>query len=236
MSKAHSNGLVEIKVENTLIRPCLLHSPTLLDNTHAWTRAVKDLCSKSKKLGKKQSVLHLDAAALKIQWCAAAYWDAESKKFYIPSDNIEKGLREAASKDKLGKQAEIAIQVAEACIEFDDKHPVEVPKGYKSPVTWAEDYGVEIDPVLSYIYDASFASDTSYVFKKPVRIPPRTGARVACHRPSIPVGTKFTYTMVVDTNLFSEVDARKAANNLGYMVGLGVWRPKFGRFTVKFID
>lgn len=237
MSKKHSSGLVEIKVENTLIRPCLLHNTVGLDSTHPWTKTFKDLQAKKKKLGKKQNTDDIEAGILKLQWCAAAYWDAEAKTFYLPSDNIEKGLREAAAKERLGKQAEIAIQVAEPQVKFDGtKHPIVVPKSYKSPVEYAEDYDVNLDPLLSFIYDTYVKVDNEYVFKKPVRIPPRTGARVAFHRPAIPTGAKFTYTMLVDTNLLSEVDARKTAVNLGYMIGVGVWRPKFGRFTVAFLE
>jgi len=236
MSKKHSNGLVEIKVENTLIRPCLLHNTVALDSTHLWTKCIKDLQVKKKKL-KKQNTDDLEAAILKLQWCAAAYWDAEAKSFYIPSDNFEKGLRESAAKEKLGKQAEIAIQLVEPQVQFEGtKHPVSVPKGYKSPVEFAEEYGIEIDPLLSFVYDTYVQVDNEYVFKKPVRIPPRTGSRVAFHRPSIPTGAKLVYTMMVDTNMLSEVDARKTAVNLGYMIGIGVWRPKFGRFTVAFLD
>lgn len=224
-----------ITVKNTLIRPLLLHGTIGLEPTHPWTKAVKTL-QQNKKKKKAQNTDDLEAQILQLQYCMASYWDAKKKRFYVPSESIERSLRDAAALQRLGKKSEAAFQVIEAMCPFECKEYPEMPEDYEPVITYPDDLNVVLDRALVHIYDLNVGIDDGFVFKKPVRIPPRTGNMVPYHRPMIPVGSTFTFTLQVDTGLVSEVNARKCCADMAYQIGVGAWRPKFGRFTVEFLD
>ena len=66
-----------------------------------------------------------------------------------------------------------------------------------------------------------------------MRVPPKTGARVMKVRPMVPTGWQLKFSVEYDENLVNEKDLHRAMVDAGTLVGLGNWRPKFGRFLVK---
>jgi hypothetical protein len=233
----NENNRGQLKVRFTLARPCLQHNTILIDPTHPWTKENKNLQATKKKLGKKQDTSGIEAQILKLQYLACAYWD-DNDGFYMPTENIERCIREGAAKNKLGKQVEAGLEVVEDLVPFQGLENT-LPGKPKYPSADLSDLeGVAAIPVpkeLEKIYDQNYLLETGYVFKRPVRIPPRTGPRVMFHRPMIPTGAFLEFTVEFDKSVITEVDTKKAIEDAGKFVGLGVWRPKFGRFFVEFI-
>lgn len=141
-----------------------------------------------------------------LEWTGALYWDDEIG-LYIPSSNIEKCIREGAVKSRLGKSAEAASFVTDPIVALDaGKYPKDMEKLYATP---------------------------GFQLRSAVRIPPKTGARVMTARPMIPTGWKIKFTVEFDDSVINGKDIVKAMIDAGSLVGLGDWRPKFGRFTVE---
>ncbi len=68
------------------------------------------------------------------------------------------------------------------------------------------------------------------------RVPPKTGACVMVRRPALNTGWVLSFAVnCVDDRLKSE-DIRRALDEAGLLVGLGSWRPEYGRFIVTQFD
>jgi osmotically-inducible protein OsmY len=195
----------------------LIHSPAGIDPTNPLSIEIRELQKKKKALGRKQDTSHIEAEILKKQFILGTYWDEEEHKFYFPTDNLEAAIKAGAQKSKLGKQAEAGIRV-------------ETESGF----IYLE--GFSHAKTLEKVYDDEVKKKDGMVFKCPVRIPPRTGSRVMSHRMQIPTKSTFEADLIVDTDIIAEKDAEQAAIAGGLYSGLGVWRPKFGRFTIEFLS
>jgi hypothetical protein len=64
------------------------------------------------------------------------------------------------------------------------------------------------------------------------RVPPRTGAMVPIRRPAMNAGWKVSFTLAVMNDSIGEGQIREALDHAGLMVGVGSWRPQYGRFRV----
>jgi hypothetical protein len=193
-----------IKVTWEGIRPLIMVSDRLVDPKDPITKALKSLTKKRSK-----DVTDSDRDEIeRLEFTGALYWDSEVG-LYIPSDNIEATIKEGARKSKKGKAAEAA------CFVSEDRVPLILPNGksFKSP-------------------DAMF-KDPEYQFRRSVRVPPRTGARVMKIRPLIPTRWKIKFNLEYDESVLNESDLVTAMTDAGSLVGLCTWRPKFGRFLVE---
>jgi hypothetical protein len=179
-----------------------MHNAAMVDPLNPHVRRIKDINSKgSKKLTDSDR-----EEMQRLEWAGSLYWD-EKLGLHIPSENIEKCIREGATKSRLGKAAEAASFVTDPVVKLDcGKYPMDLDK----------------------LYELS-----EYQFRKPVRIPPKTGARIMKVRPVIPTGWKLTFVVEFDDSVINSKDIVKAMIDAGALVGLGDWRPKFGRFTVE---
>lgn len=65
------------------------------------------------------------------------------------------------------------------------------------------------------------------------RVPPRTGAMVKVWRPGLDTGWQLTFGFQVIDDLVRPSEVRAALDIAGLGVGLGGWRPEYGRFVVK---
>ena len=65
------------------------------------------------------------------------------------------------------------------------------------------------------------------------RVPPKTGALVKVWRPAMKEGWEMRLTFHVTDDRLTADALRLAWENSGMMVGIGSWRPEFGRFIVK---
>lgn len=121
----------------------------------------------------------------------------------IPSDNIEMTIQHGARKSRIGKDVAAAVFCSETEVAID----------YEGPKS----------------KDKMFA-DPRFTIRKGVKV---TTSRIIRVRPMIPTGWKLNFTVEFDDSIINEKALLKAMQDAGALVGLGDWRPKFGRFFVE---
>lgn len=194
-----------LKVKWTGLRPLLMHNADMVDPLNPFVRRIKEIHSKGSK-----KLTDSDREEMqRLEWEGALYWSDECG-LYLPSDAIEATLKGGAQKIRLGKAVEAACFVTEAMV----------------PITTAKAYPKNRDKLYE---------NKDYQFRKAVRVPPRTGARLMKVRPMIPTGWSITFELEFDDSVVNPKDIVKAMTEAGALVGIGDWRPKFGRFTVEVL-
>ena len=79
----------------------------------------------------------------------------------------------------------------------------------------------------------SLATRPDYIHEKLGRVPPRTGGMAVIRRPALNPGWQAKFMMTMTAARVAEYDRRMAREPGGSLVGLGGWRPRYGRFLVK---
>jgi hypothetical protein len=120
----------------------------------------------------------------------------------IPSDNIERCIQLGAQKSRIGKD----VQACVFCTE-----PI-IPLQYDGPKTRDQMY-----------------SDPQFVLRKGVAV---QKSRIIRIRPMIPTGWSLTFELEFDSTIVNPKSLMRAMVDAGALIGLGDWRPKFGRFLV----
>jgi hypothetical protein len=141
----------------------------------------------------------------RLEWLGSLYLGEDGKSLVIPSDNIERCIQEGARKSRLGKDAQAAVFCSE----------VEVP--------------IQHDSIRGRVPETLF-DDPRFVLRKGVKI---TTNRVIRVRPIIPTGWAVSFTLEYDETIINQRNLEQAMRDAGSLIGLGDWRPKFGRFTVE---
>ena len=121
----------------------------------------------------------------------------------IPSDNIERCIQLGAQKSRIGKD----VQAAVFCSEPEVKVEYEGPRNK----------------------DKMFA-DPQFTLRKGVAI---QKARLIRVRAMIPTGWSISFKLEFDDTILNGKSLIKACVDAGALIGLGDWRPKFGRFEVE---
>jgi len=142
----------------------------------------------------------------RLEWEAGLYWSETEDAIAIPSDNIERCIQEGAKKNRLGKDFAAGVLLSE---------PEVVLQHRKAGKTKEEIY-----------------ADPAYTLRKGVKV---QLSRVIRIRPMIPPGWKLTFTVEFDEDIVNAADVIEAVQKAGALIGLGDWRPKFGRFSVEVI-
>jgi copper chaperone CopZ len=143
----------------------------------------------------------------RLEWEAGLYWSEEAGGIAIPSDNLERCIQDGAKKNRLGKDFAAAVFVQE------------------SEVTLAHRLaGKSKDEIRE---------DEGYTLRKGVKV---QLSRIIRIRPLIPTGWSLTFTIEYDESIVNRQDVIQALTEAGALVGLGDWRPKFGRFTVEALS
>jgi hypothetical protein len=140
-----------------------------------------------------------------LEWMGSVYWSEQDKYLFLPSDNIEACVIEGARKQRKGKDALAVVFCQEAEVEL--KHP-------KSGKSLKE---IEADP--------------NYTLRKGVKI--NNKARIIRIRPRISDWSA-SFTLEFDDSILNASDLKTALVDAGALVGIGDWRPKYGRFLVEF--
>lgn len=195
-----------VKIKIEGIRPLLMHNGQLADPLNERTRALKRAVEKKSKMTDSDH-----EHARRCEWLGGAYF-AESVGFYLPSENIEAMIVAGAKKARKGKQALAAIMVDEEVV------PLGLPQGCPSPRN----------------YEA-FMDDKSGRFE--LRVGVKVGqARVMRTRPKFPSGWTLEFDLCFDETVLNLADIIEAVQAAGQYVGIGDWRPKFGRFQLVAVD
>jgi len=198
-----------IKAILTGIRPLIMHNSQMIDPDNPFVQRLAALRRARKKLKKDdyagQEKIRRETD--RCEWEGSLYW-TEDVGLYVPGENLFACFQEASKKTKSGKQFNQAV------VPFPDALPI-VCEGRKRNL------------------DTLFA-DKAFQFRRAVRIPPRTGGRQMKVRPMIPVGWKIEIEVEFEEQILPKADLIEAIETAGLLLGLGDWRPRFGRFTAEF--
>jgi len=190
----------------TGIKPLLMHNIRALDKKEPLVKEIDEILTKP---GKRRTDDEISRIA-RCEWELSLYWSPEDG-LYIPSDNIEKCIQEGAKKARQGKLVEAAVFVTEPRISI---------KGFKQPKT------------LDELYE-----DDRFVFTHAVRTPPKTGSRQMKTRGRVPEGWELEFSLEFDPTVIKNKQVLiNACAIAGILEGLGVWRPKRGRFMSEEIE
>ncbi len=200
-----------LKVQITGIRPLLMSNPQTVDVTNPYgtnSRRINNLLKKARKKEDESMMAQLSQEQKENDFTASAYFDASESKFFIPDTVILACIKESAKAMKKGKDIDRAVQLSES-------------EAYIS--------GVPTVKSLSEAYKHG-----AFTFGSPCKIPPRTGALMWKIRCMMPTGWKASFELMFDEEIITGESLRAIVDNAGILVGVGGWRPKFGRFTAEF--
>jgi len=102
----------EIKCEFHGISPIILHSCQCVNPLHPISLEMKKITAKRKKT--EEDIIKLSD----LEWEAGLYWNDEVG-VYIPAENIEATIREAAKASKLGKHFQKGFMVKDMMVPLD---------------------------------------------------------------------------------------------------------------------
>lgn len=181
-------------------RPLLMHNGRLADPLDPATKALKSATKKPASTRTDDDLLEI----AHLEWIGGMYFDPEVGP-YIPGENIERLLLDAARMTKQGKNIERGVYVDTLVNRLAYKGPRDLDG------LWA---------------DANFRLTCSA--KNPGQ-----KARIMRCRPRFPgpweVSTEGGFDpAILDFDVLAEI-----ADTAGRMIGLGDWRPRFGRFTAE---
>jgi copper chaperone CopZ len=157
--------------------------------------------------GSKKLTEHDYAERDRLEWEAGLYWSEELGGIAIPSDNIERALQNGAMKSRLGKDFAAAVFVTEPDLAVAHK--------------------------LAGKSKEKLYADPGYILRKGVKV---QTARIIRIRPMLPTGWSITFTVEYDESIVNAKAIVQAATDAGALVGLGDWRPKFGRFEAEVLS
>jgi hypothetical protein len=177
-------------------KPLLMHNARLSNPLDEVVREIKKVSGKRKKTdGDYEAMARLEHAG-------GLYWDDELPGPYLPGQNFEKCLVEAARISKRGKDIERGVFVE------TDVNPLVYDGPRDIDELWKD---------ANFLHMASVKVGTSRV----TRTRPQFREWV--------VAAEGTF----DDRVINLQDLRDIATTAGTMIGLGDWRPRYGRFTAK---
>ena len=177
--------------------------PLVMHNGLLADRSNPYVIAKKPILAKKTKMNDSDYAQLDRLEWEGGLYWSDELGLVIPSDNIERCIQLGAQKSRIGKD----VQAAVFCVEPEYKLE------YNGPKTKDELY-----------------ADDRFKLRKGVCV---QKARVIRLRPMIPTGWKLAFELEYDDSVVDAKSIWKAAEDAGALIGLGDWRPKFGRFSVS---
>jgi hypothetical protein len=135
-------------------------------------------------------------------------WDAglywdDQDGLFIPGDNIERCIQKGAEKSRIGKDIAACVFCAQPIVPLEYDGPKDRNKMYA---------------------DSRFVLRKGIVIKK---------SRIIRVRPMIPTGWSLTFELEFDSTIVNPKALMRAMVDAGTIIGLGDWRPKFGRFLVE---
>ena len=142
----------------------------------------------------------------RLEWMGSLYWSDNLKGPIIPSDNIERCIQMGAQKSRIGKDVQAAVFCAESIIPLECETPKTKDKMYADPK-----FTLRVGVVINQ-------------------------SRVIKVRPMIPTGWALKFSVDYEESIVNAKDLIKAMQDAGALVGLGDWRPKFGRFAVEVFN
>jgi len=135
-------------------------------------------------------------------------WEAglywdENDGLIVPSDNIERCIQLGAQKSRIGKDVQAAVFCAVPHVALKYDGPKDKEKLYADP---------------------------RFTLRKGVAVQKNRIIRI---RPMVPTGWSIQFAIEFDESIVNPKSLVKAMQDAGALIGLGDWRPKFGRFLVE---
>jgi hypothetical protein len=134
------------------------------------------------------------------------YW-RDGVGVYLPNDWLEGAITDAARKKRQGKVVQAGVQVLEPMLALDYEGRENINS---------------VDDIVA---------DRSFCFTKSVDV---NGSRVPRSRPIFREWS-VTATVAFDPELLNRDQIIEYLHTAGSRIGMGDWRPKFGRFTVEVL-
>lgn len=139
---------------------------------------------------------------IRLEWEANMYY-GEDIGPYIPADNVLKMIRDGAAKQRKGKAVFSSIQMEESRFPLLYDGPRELERMFKST-----------KPVYRLTRSVGIGK-----------------SRVIRTRPMFPEWS-VAFNFIIDPEQINIDDAKKYIQTAGRLIGLGDWRPIYGRFKL----
>lgn len=143
----------------------------------------------------------------RLEWLGGLYWSEELGGIAIPSDNIEACLQGGAALSKRKKSFQAGVLVSE--------------------------HEVAVHHRMSGKSPEEMLANPAYTLRVGTKLNGKT--RITRVRPMLPPGWTIQFTVEFEPSIVNESAVIEAATDAGAIVGLGDWRPKFGRFSVEVV-
>jgi hypothetical protein len=202
----------KIQLRITGTETLIMHSSRLSDPTDELARAMKKISAKrSKSIEDYEEMAHME-------FLGSLYHHPDAG-VYLPGDNVARCLLDAARKRKLGTKVASGVIVTSSFNELEYSKPTK-PKDIKK-ADW------DALPLPEQLW----ASGAEYRHKASVKV---QTSRVMRTRPMFQTRKEDTWSTTVDIDLDTEIldvdDFVQIADIAGSQIGLGDWRPRYGRF------
>lgn len=194
-----------LKTTWTGIRPMLMHNGLLADPTNPYARRIKDICRKGSKKLTDADYEERD----RVEWEGSLYWD-DTDGLVVTSDAIERCIQLGAQKSRIGKDVQAAVFCTTPHVDLE----------YQGPKSKAE------------LYKFGLEHPNTFILRKGVAVQKNRVIRI---RPMIPTGWRLQIELEYDETILNRKSLEKAIVDSGALIGLGDWRPKFGRFIPEFV-
>jgi len=190
---------MDLKLNITGTDPLLMHNARLSDEFDPIVRLMKEITSKrTNKTDDDRWELR------RLEFHGGLYMDKNLGP-YIPGQNIERALRDAAVVTRQGKniQRGVVVLTSRARLDYD---------GPRDPDDLWED--------KNYVSSASIKVGTSRVIRT---------------RPMFQEWS-VTVDLTLDTEIMDRETLEGIVHRAGKSVGLGDWRPRYGKFSAELTE
>jgi hypothetical protein len=207
--KIISEEEITIRCSGTL--PLLMARGELANPFDEWSQKSKS------KTSKKEKTLEDLREIGQLQFCGHLYFDEQIGPI-IPTDNIFKCLQQAAAKRKKAGLIKSSVLI-EGVIE----HKTDVMAAklcYSGPRTLEGLWGEGISP---------------FVHQMMGKIP-KTRISILITRPVFPTPWHFEFIAKFDPTMIERRELLEIIEIAGWQIGIGAWRPKYGRFSIETLS
>ena len=208
--------LKTLRLRWTGTRPLILSNPQTVDATNPYAIEARRIGTALKAARKKQDedkLLELSEEQRRNDFEASSYFGELSEGgvgFYLPDTVILAALKGGAKTLKKGKDIDRAVLLTKTEVL------IKTNKHFKS-------------------MDEAYA-DRFYRIEGPCRVPPKTGALIWKARAMMPTGWSVEFDVEYEESLIATKTLVEISAVTGRIVGVGGWRPKFGRFESEVLS
>lgn len=185
--------MINFRITLTGTAPLLMHNSRLADPLDTFVKAKKRVSNKRTKTDEDHEEL------ARLEYLGGLYFDADVGP-YLPAQNIERALLDAARLSKRGKQIERGMFIQ------TDTNPIAYRGPRDTDGLWKDE---------NFRLMASVKQQTSRIMR--------------CR----PLFREWTADAegILDPNFLDPADLEAIATTAGQVIGIGDWRPRYGRFT-----